>query len=209
MSKKIIKNILLINCFILTILFQSCNVRDSKLAEGDIIFQTDTSAYSRAIRLATHSQYSHCGIIFNENGNYYVYEAVQPVKKTLLNKFIARNYGCHYVVKRLINADKFFNDTIIKKMKAQFKCFEGKDYDSEYSWTDDRLYCSELVWKMFYNTTGLKMGNLQHLKDFDLTDNLVKQKLQDEFGDSIPMDEVVISPQSIFNSKLLITVDSI
>ena len=34
------------------------------IKEGDIIFQTSTSSQSKAIQLATHSKYSHVGIIF-------------------------------------------------------------------------------------------------------------------------------------------------
>ena len=52
----------------------------NEIREGDLIFQTSTSAQSKAIQAATRSKYSHCGIIYKEGNNYYVYEAVQPVK---------------------------------------------------------------------------------------------------------------------------------
>ena len=35
---------------------------------GDIIFQTSESAQSTAIQLATHSPYSHMGIVYVDNG---------------------------------------------------------------------------------------------------------------------------------------------
>lgn len=34
------------------------------LRNGDLIFQTSKSAQSQAIQAATHSPYSHCGIVF-------------------------------------------------------------------------------------------------------------------------------------------------
>lgn len=52
--------------------------------EGDIIFQSTSGETGKAIQLATHSQYNHCGVLFLENNKWVVYEAVQPVKK---NKF--------------------------------------------------------------------------------------------------------------------------
>src|SRR5437016_1986874 len=39
----------------------------NEIRTGDIIFQTSLSSQSKAIQLATHSEYSHCGIIFKEN----------------------------------------------------------------------------------------------------------------------------------------------
>jgi hypothetical protein len=53
-----------------------------EIQSGDIIFQTSLSEQSKAIQLATKSEYSHCGIIFKEGNDYYVFEAIQPVKRT-------------------------------------------------------------------------------------------------------------------------------
>ena len=56
---------------------------ENGIKNGDIIFQTSLSAQSKAIQLATKSKYSHCGLIFKEKNTYYVFEAIQPVKKRL------------------------------------------------------------------------------------------------------------------------------
>ena len=45
--------------------------------------------------------------------------------------------------------------------------FEGKPYDLYFEWSDERIYCSELVWKM-YAALGVKLGTLQKLREFDL-----------------------------------------
>ena len=60
------------------------------IQDGDIIFHTSLSNQSKAIQLATKSKYSHCGIIYKLNDKYYVFEAVQPVKLTSLDDWIAR-----------------------------------------------------------------------------------------------------------------------
>jgi len=178
------------------------------VADGDIIFQTSKSKQSKAIQLATHSRYSHCGIIFKEGNSDYVLEGVQPVRMTPLYKFLARADSGHYVVKRLINATTVLTPAVIDKMKKLGDDFKGKDYDRAFEWTDTKIYCSELVWKIYKRATGIEIGKLQHLRDFDLTSDIVKREMVERYGDSIPMNEIVISPSSIFESKLLTTVIS-
>jgi hypothetical protein len=39
-------------------------IKNNKIKNGDLIFQTSTSKQSKAIQLATDSKYSHCGIIY-------------------------------------------------------------------------------------------------------------------------------------------------
>jgi hypothetical protein len=69
--------------------------------EGDIVFQTSLSAQSKAIQMATHSRYSHCGILFKDKSGWFVLEAVQPVKKTSLDTWIAKGEGGAYEIRRL------------------------------------------------------------------------------------------------------------
>ena len=56
---------------------------------------------------------------------------------------------------------------------------------------------------MYKEATGLEIGKLEKLKDFDLPDKIVKTKITERYGDNIPMNEPVISPESMFNSELL------
>jgi hypothetical protein len=63
-----------------------------------------------------------------------------------------------------------------------------------------------LVWKIYKEAVGLEIGELDKLGDFNLTDNAVKQKLMERYGDNIPKEELVISPASMFNSDQLITI---
>jgi Permuted papain-like amidase enzyme, YaeF/YiiX, C92 family len=176
------------------------------LKNGDLIFQTSLSSQSKAIQLATKSTYSHCGIVFKEGGKYYVFEAIQPVKRTPLHKWIARGKDRKYVVKRLKNADQVLTPEALQKMKAIGDQFIGKNYDLTFEWNDDRIYCSELIWKMYQRATGIEIGKLEKLRSFDLTSEAVKKKMQERYGDNIPMDETVISPAAMFESALLITV---
>ncbi|HAE69667.1 MULTISPECIES: YiiX family permuted papain-like enzyme [Sphingobacterium] len=182
------------------------NAKLPPLKDGDMIFQSSISPQCKAIQLATRSPYSHCGIIFYENGNPYVLEAVQPVTVTKLEHWIARGEKQHYAVKRLKNADQVLTNSTLAKMKSIGKNFLGKNYDATFEWSDDKIYCSELIWKIYQRGAGIEVGKLEKLKDFDLSSPEVKTKLKERYGNSVPLNETVISPASIFNSALLITI---
>lgn len=186
----------------------STSITYDDIQEGDIIFQSSSSPLSMAIQLATRSKYSHCGIIFKDNGTWYVYEAVQPVRSTPLDQWIAQGDGGKFVIKRLANAKQALSTTVINKMKQASRQFMGKDYDGTFEWSDDRIYCSELVWKVYKNAAGIEVGQLKKLKDFDLSSPQVKAKLKEHYGNNIPLNEPVISPVAIFDSPLLVTVRS-
>ena len=174
--------------------------------DGDLIFQSSQSSQCKAVQLATHSIYSHCGIIYTKNGQPFVYEAVQPVKSTPLLEWTERGKDGKYVIKRLKNAGKVLTPEVLAKMQQEGKKYEGKDYDLFFEWSDERIYCSELIWKIYRNGAGIEIGKLEKLGDFDLSSEPVKIKLKERYGDHIPLDETVISPAGIFNSDVLETV---
>ncbi|MBM3161596.1 MAG: YiiX family permuted papain-like enzyme [Bacteroidetes bacterium] len=179
---------------------------NDEIKNGDLIFQTSRSGQSKAIQLATNSKYSHCGIVYSDNGQFYVFEAIQPVKTTPLDNWIARGKDGHFVIKRLKNADQVLTNETLQKMKQEGEKFKGKNYDLTFEWSDDKIYCSELIWKIYQRATGIEIGKLQKLSDFDLTNESVKQKMKERYGDKIPTEETVISPAAIFDSELLTTV---
>src|SRR4051812_21024542 len=74
------------------------------LETGDVVFQASSTPQSAAIKLATHSSYSHVGMVYAHGGQLDVVEAVDPVKVTPLADWIARGEGGHFVAKRLKGA---------------------------------------------------------------------------------------------------------
>ena len=174
--------------------------------DGDIVFQTSRSSQSEAIQRATGSAYSHMGLVFFRNGKPYVLEAVATVRYTPLDQWIARGKGGHCIVRRLRDSAVVLTPDALSKLRAMAKKFEGRPYDSAFGWSDDRLYCSELVWKIYDRALGLQIGKLQHLKEFNLTDPVVLAKLHERYGKQIPAEESVVSPVAMFQSPLLETV---
>jgi hypothetical protein len=196
-------NVLVLGCLAIS----GCkSLSATQLLDGDIIFHTSRSAQSLAIQRATHSRYSHMGIIFHKSGEPYVYEAIRTVQYTPLKKWIVRGDGGHYVVKRLQNTDKILNPEAINRLKKAAAVFQGKPYDMTFEWSDARVYCSELVWKSYDRALGLHLGRLQKLREFDLSDPIVKAKIRERYGNAIPKEEPVISPGEMFSSRELIVV---
>ena len=143
------------------------------------------------------------GIIYKIDEQLFVYEAVQSVKLTLLNEWIERGENGCFAIKRLKNSDEILTQTTLTKMKQVGEKFKGKNYDLYFEWTDDRIYCSELVWKIYKEGANIEIGELERLSDFDLNNKIVKQKIKERYGNNIPMDEKVISPAEMFNSDKL------
>lgn len=170
---------------------------------GDIIFQSSSSDFSMAIGLATDSVYTHMGIIYQEGEDYFVYEAVQPVRLTPLAEWIDRGRNDHYVVKRLKNADEELTEAALGRLFVAGAQYAGKDYDSYFGWSDQRIYCSELVWKMYDEALDIQLGKLAPLRSYDLDHELVQQKLLEHYGKQIPYDEMMIAPETIFQNEQL------
>ena len=169
--------------------------------DGDVIFHTSRSAQSLSIQKATHSPYSHMGIVFFRGGKPFVLEAVSTVRYTHLDAWIARGEGARFVLKRLRTP---LTKEQAKKLQDAAPALVGRPYDLTFEWSDSRVYCSELVWKLYDRALGIQIGKLQKLKEFDLSDPTVRKMMRQRYGNQVPMDEPVISPAAMFESPLLV-----
>lgn len=177
-----------------------------KIKDGDLIFQTSESKQCEAVRIATNSKFSHCGLIYNINGNWFVFEAVQPVKLTRLEEWIQHGKDHKYLVKRLKNADAVLTPATLQKMKDYSQGFMNKEYDAFFEWDDTRIYCSELIWKVYKNGANIELSKLKQLKDFNLSDPRVQKIVKERYGNDIPLEEKVVAPSDLVDSDLLKTV---
>lgn len=175
------------------------------LKDGDIIFQISVDGQGEAIQLATKSVYTHVGVLFNVDGQWQVYEAVQPVKRTPLSVFVAEGDSSKYVIKRLVQADSLLSMDKKAAMKTFLNAQLNKNYDPYFNWKDDAMYCSELVWKC-YRKAGIELSALRTLKSYDLSSPVVKAIMKERYGKKIPYDEKVVSPGDIFASGKLFEV---
>jgi len=191
-----------------TLLTASAGHAATALKDGDIIFHTSRSTQSLAVQRATGSRYSHMGIVLLREGKPYVFEAVSTVRYTPLAQWTARGNGGRYVVKRLRDADTRLTPGAVARLHARTSDFAGRPYDLTFEWSDSRIYCPELVWKLYDRALGVRIGELQKIRSFNLADPAVRTKMRERYGDAVPMDEPVISPVAMFDSPLLVTVES-
>ena len=203
------KNLIVSLFFGLVFISFNCKENDNEdvaFQNGDIIFQTSQSKQCEAVKIATNSKFSHCGIIYIEDGKTYVYEAVQPVKMTLLEDWISHGKDAKYAVKRLRKSDKILTNEVLQKMKSYGKSMNNKDYDLYFEWSDDKIYCSELVWKIYKNGANIELCKTKKLKDFNLDNSLVKNIMKERYGSKIPYNEAVVAPSQLYESEIVETI---
>lgn len=134
-----------------------------------------------------------------------VLEAVQPVNLTPIQEWISRGDNQYYLVKRLKNKALLTSETV-QKMKTIGESYLGKNYDLYFEWTDEKMYCSELVWKIYQRGAGISLSPLKKMASFDLTSPIVKQIITERYGNKIPLNQSVVAPSDLANSELLETI---
>lgn len=171
--------------------------------DGDLIFQTSRSSQSSAVQIATGSRYSHMGMLVQQRGEWQVLEAAATVRYTPLADWLARGVGGHAVIKRLRTP---LTPAQQASLRAAIPTYLGKPYDLTFRWSDHRIYCSELVWKLYQRTLGIRIGPLQKVRDFRLADPRIQAQLRARYGEQLPLDEPVVSPGAMFDDAQLQTV---
>ena len=85
--------------------------------------------------------------------------------------------------------------------------WKDKRYDSLFEWSDDKVYCSELVWKAFDRGANVQIVTPQHIGDLDLfwppVKALIKARLP---GKSPDLEEPIVTPGHLHDSELLETI---
>ena len=176
----------------------------NKWREGDIVFSHSERGQAEAIIAATGSPITHCGIIFSKNGKLMVLEAVQPVGIVTLDEFISRSTAGSVTARRLKTpppAERF------REALAWGGTQVGKNYDARFLWNDDKLYCSELVWKI-YQHAGIELCAPRRFRDYNLEKPAVRKIIDERFGGmaKVPLDEKVVAPSDLAASPLLVDV---
>ncbi len=179
---------------------QSCMSQDFK--DGDIIFHTSKSSQSKMIQEVTESNLTHCGIIFFQNGKPFVFEAVQPVRVTPLKDWINRGVGGKYIVSRVKTP---LNKSQTSEMYNYAKKQLGKSYDMKFQWSDTKMYCSELVYKVF-SAGGIYVATPKKFSDYNLESKIVKDAINSRYGNSINVNEKVVTPVDIYKSSSVKTI---
>ena len=178
------------------------------LQSGDIVFQATGGRQCQAIRAATHSPYSHCGVVFRRDGRLFVLEAISPVTVTPLEVFRKRSISGSFHARRLKNAGQILTQASFDRADRWARNQLGKPYDIHFLWSNERLYCSELVWKLFKSGNDIELCKPRRYDTFDLSSPLVQQLILQRFGsrDKFPAAELVVAPHDLATSPHLVEV---
>lgn len=140
--------------------------------DGDLIFQTSKSSQSTAILAATHSAYTHMGILVKRKDGWKVMEAAGPVRETPINAWKKRGVGRFFAVFR-----RDLDATQSQKIISAAHDLMGRPYDLFFSFDNRAIYCSELPF-IAYRKAGIKIGTVQKVGDLEVSGARVKKLIQ-------------------------------
>ncbi len=111
-------------------------------------------------------------------------------------------------MKRLRDASAVLTPAVVARMQAMGESWLNRHYDLQFRWDDERLYCSELVYKLYERGAGTRIGKVQRAGEMALGSPEVQRKLRERFGESaFSPDEPVVTPQAMYDDPRLVTVD--
>ena len=170
--------------------------------EGDILFQSLPNPPGLdlvdAIEGSTASPYSHCGMVFQEDGSWKVIEAIGPVKITPLDDYIARGRGKQVWAYRFDEASRKKVPAALTAMKRDL----GKPYDPRYRFDDEAIYCSELIWRGWNAATGRELGTAVTLGSLNWQPYQAVIEAIEGPG-NLPLDREMITPRDLAKAKEL------
>jgi hypothetical protein len=170
---------------------------------GDILFQPlHSNELIDAIEGATHSPYSHCGVVLKKEGRWVVIQALGTVHCTPLYWWIVQGRFGKFAVYRL----KPDYASAIPRFIVELEKFMGLAYDYHYEMGDDAIYCSELVYKAYKNATGAEMGALVELGQLDWAP--FAELIRRHEGGNLPLHRVMITPRHLSEAPQLVKVFS-
>jgi hypothetical protein len=172
---------------------------------GDLVFQESDSGQAVAVRVATGSRFGHVGVVHEVNGALHVFEAVQPVRSIPWARWVEHGVGGKVAVKRL--RERSLTPADLGRMQRVGQPWLGKSYDLRFQWSDEKMYCSELAWKLYHEALGIDLVAPRPLQSYDLSRPEVQALIRDRFQGKGPNpEEPTVSPGDLYDSPLLVTV---
>lgn len=220
------KNILLLVCLLLAT--QACAGTQAKvytkkeiksisalvekeLETGDVVFQYTNTRVAAVTESVTDSPVTHAGIVIKRGKNLMILEAGRKVKFTSVKNFIRKSKNGWFAVQRPVK--KLTPEQKAKLIKNSKKWL-GKPYDIRFAWDSKKIYCTELVYKM-YKEIGIEISDLETKGDILYRDSGYSWQLalyiKKVYGDKskINKKEKILTPvKLLFSDKMNIVYSS-
>ena len=188
----------------------NCQKTDSLiLKNGDLLFQDlDSSPLCDAIEKVTSGfenlNFSHIGIVTIIEDKIYVLEAFTNGVDTIdLKLFLNRSLNTENKPKVIVGRLHNNYTHIIPKAIEEGISLIGKDYDEEFKINNNKFYCSELIYDIFFEANNQKpffdLNPMTYKHDGETLDIWIKYF--EELNIPIPENEPGINPGGISLSK--------
>lgn len=169
---------------------------------GDIVFIKSQTAQSQALREATGSEWTHVGVYIDGK----IAEETGGLKLTDFTAFVSRSKNKEFKVFR----HREYTKSLDQKLKSLLSKY-NKPYDIYFEWSNDRIYCSEFVYKLYQELIGVGVGRLQTFNDMNLDTPAVKELIKQRYIKNkkpFNFDETIITPVSQMKDENLVDVTS-
>ena len=175
----------------------------SEKKSGDILLQSlPHGELVDAIEAVTKSDWSHCGILVQRDGRWFVAEAIGQVRYTPLHLWVVRGRGSRVDSYRPKNLKAESEIQIVSGVEKLL----GKPYDFSYAPDDSEIYCSELVYKVYDRQLGIKIGEWEKLGDLNWKP--MEKVIRNMENGRLPLDRLMITPIGLTRSPNVICVFS-
>lgn len=169
---------------------------------GDVLVQSidPCGRLLRTVKGVTESKWCHCGVVDRRNGRWVVCEAVgDGVRYTPLAYFLLRGDEVDFAAYRLKDGSRQLAADLAKCCST----YVGRPYDIQYELDDEKIYCSELVYKAYRDATGgEEVARVQRFGDLNWQPH--KDDISHYHGsDDLPLDRMVVTPVSLTRSLQL------
>ena len=163
--------------------------------EGDMVFQSlPHGELVDTIEGVTNSPWSHCGMLVRRDGEWFVAEAIGEVRYTPLYAWITRGRRARFESWRVAGLPAEKKPAI----KAGVDKLLGKSYDFSYAPDDARIYCSELIYKVYDRELGIQIGQWEKLGDLNWQSK--EGVIKDMEGGPVPLSREMITPVGLTRS---------
>lgn len=170
------------------------------LRNGDLLFQSlHCGPLCEELEAALQTPYSHLGIVYFDPQGIRIIESTDRVKLTPLKEWLAQTRNNSVEIFRLRKSSQKlgYGEAIVNSALQEL----GKPYDDDWEWDNQKLYCSELVWKTFFAALKIKLSTPKDYFD-ELNNAANKLFWQGYFRGTIPH-RLGVSPKDLAASRFL------